>query len=222
MSLQSLTLRIHDLDKSAEQAKDLDIPFFFAFPFNSFYDVRYAIDIGVSEIYVEAPLFFELDKVKLLNIPVRAVPNVANLSSWTFRREIAPYGTWIRPEDLKYYEDFIDTIEFQSPWTRVLPREEETCYRLYHDEQNWPGDLSMLIKDLGIQAINRLIPEGELKRRLTCGQRCQENGTCHLCQRVLDLASNIKELEEYQQLKENNQLRNIDDIQEEEENGEGV
>ena len=57
-------------------------------------------------------MFFEMDEVKKFGVPVRAVPNVAHLNDIPTKNGI--YGTWIRPEDLELYNDYITYIEFED------------------------------------------------------------------------------------------------------------
>jgi hypothetical protein len=51
-------------------------------------------------------------KVKLLNIPIRAIPVFAFLDG--LPRDNGVNGNWIRPEDLEAYSLYINTIEFGS------------------------------------------------------------------------------------------------------------
>ena len=47
----------------------------------------------------------------------------------------------------------------------------------------------MLVKDLDHPAVNRMIPPTLAEARISCGQKCMENGICHLCERTLNLAN---------------------------------
>lgn len=210
-------LRLHYLEGYIEEAKDLNIPFFFAYPFSSFYDLRKAIDLGVSYVYLDAPIFFQMPEVRKLGIPIRLLPHLANYSTWGFKREKAPYGTWIRPENIDDYEDYAYVVDFcYPPYTHLLPKQEEAYYRIYHDKKAWPGDIQLVIKDIGIPALNRLIPKEELTKRLTCGQKCQMNGICHYCERILDLAAEEEEIRAYKEAKENDELKSIENLENEE------
>ena len=143
--------------------------------------------MGVSQLIIDAPLFFQMDKVKAFGIPVRAAANLSN-------RGILPtadagvVGPWIRPEDVSIYEKYIDIIEF----LQVNLKQEQALFRIYAEQHEWPGDVKLIINDLDSPALNRLIPPTFAKSRLNCGHRCQESGTCHICWRFLNLADEEK------------------------------
>ena len=63
---------------------------------------------------LDAPLFFDLPNVVKITkkVPIRAVANVANEIKWPDDNGL--YGTWIRPENVKDYERYISTIEFED------------------------------------------------------------------------------------------------------------
>lgn len=176
------------------ECKKRNIKCYYLEPIRTFRELNGLKKLGVEYVIIDAPLFFQMDKVKQFNIPVRIA---ANLSL----REILPYddgvpGPWIRPEDIETYEPYVDMIEF----LRANLDEEKALYRIYAEQANWPGDLKMLIKDLNYSGVNRMIPPDLAQKRLNCGQKCQENGKCRLCWRMLDLA-NPDLLREYQKPK---------------------
>jgi hypothetical protein len=139
-------------------------------------------NLGVKWAFIDAPLFFQMDKVQQIGLPVRVTANIS-------MREALPYadgvpGPWIRPEDVELYEPYVDTIEF----SRVNLEQERALYRIYAEQKAWSGDLGMIIQDINYLGVNRMIHSDITKTRLNCGQKCQENGYCRLCWRMLDLA----------------------------------
>lgn len=159
------------------------IKFYYLNPISTFRDLQGLKALGVCYVLIDAPLFFQMDKVKNIGIPVRATANLAV-------RTLLPYtdgvpGPWIRPEDIELYEEYIDLIEFN----RVNLEQERALFRIYAQQHNWPGDLELIIQDLNYPGINRMIPSTLAEKRLNCAQRCQENNQCHLCWRMLDLAN---------------------------------
>ena len=128
------------------------------------------------------PLFFEMDIVKQFGVPVRMVPNVAYIDG--LPREDGVCGTWVRPEDLDLYEDYVEVVEFED----ANLKKEQALYRIYAEQKNWPGDLQMIITNLNHDGLNRIIVPDFAEKRLNCGQRCQKTGNCKLCYRALTLA----------------------------------
>lgn len=169
------------IDDLAE-CKKRNIKCYYLEPIRTFRELRGLKTLNVAYAIIDAPLFFQMDKVKKIGVPIRVTANLA-------MRELLPYadgvpGPWIRPEDVALYEDYIDIIEFG----RTTLEEERALYRIYAEQHKWPGELGMIIKDLNHTGINRMIPTTMTERRLNCGQKCQESDTCHLCWRMLDLA----------------------------------
>lgn len=173
-----------------EECKKIKVGYYWGYPVNNYYDLRTLKDAGVSYVRLEAPLFFEMDEVKKFGVPVRAVPNVAHLNDIPIKNGI--YGTWIRPEDMNLYEDYITVCEFED----CDIKKEGALYRIYANEKEWVGPITMLISNITTTAENHLISSEGTKIRLNCGQKCQKNGRCHICERVLRLADSEK-LQEY-------------------------
>lgn len=119
---------LSDLDY-ADLCKDMNIPFYWGFAVQSYYQLSALKDLGVCYVRLDAPLFFDLDSVAKMNVPIRAVPNVAYNDG--LKRTNGVNGTWIRPEDLKLYENYIDTIEFE----RCNQIQEQGLYRIYMEQQ---------------------------------------------------------------------------------------
>ena len=160
-----------------------DIDFYYLNPIRSFRELQGIKNIGAKWAFIDAPLFFQMDKVKEIGVPIRITANLAV-------RELLPYadgvpGPWVRPEDVDTYEPYVDTIEFG----RVNLEQERALFRIYAEQKHWPGDLGMIVQDLNYTGTNRMIPPDLAKKRLNCGQRCQESGHCRLCWRMLDLAN---------------------------------
>jgi len=159
-----------------------EINFYYLKTLTTFEEVRALQDIGASTVIIGGPIFFQMDKLEKIDIKKRVVANCAITDE--LPRKDGVVGTWIRPEDIDLYEQYVDIIEFQ----RVNQDQERALIRIYVDQHNWPGDLGMIINDLNYLGVNRMIPPTLAERRLTCGQRCQESNRCHLCWRMLDLA----------------------------------
>ena len=165
------------------ECKAHDIEFYYLEPIRSFRELQGLKLFGAKWAFIDAPLFFQMDKVRAVGLPVRVTANVSV-------REAFPYadgvpGPWIRPEDVEAYEPYVDTIEF----SRVNLDQERALFRIYAEQKKWPGELGLIVQDINYLGTNRMIPPDLVEKRLNCGQKCMENGNCRLCWRILDLAN---------------------------------
>lgn len=171
----------------AEACKNHDLLFFYAFPVNSFFELKALKDLGVSYIRLGIPIFFQSKDVATFNIPVRLTPNKAYEAY--IPRENGIAGQWIRPEDLELYDSVYPNAicEFR---TFDIPLEgnhlvyERTLLNIYKNEKHWDGRLINIIKDIGIDNLNSMVDADIGKHRLNCAQVCQL-GRCHYCERAL-------------------------------------
>lgn len=158
--------------------------FYYLSAIRTFQELNEMANFGVCRIRLGAPLFFQLDKVrKVYSGPIYAIANMASNDS-IFERADGVCGLWIRPEDIPIYKPYIELIEFVGN-----QKQEQALYRIYTEQHAWSGELGMLVQDLNYSCTNRMIPPSLAETRLTCGQKCQENGRCHLCYRMFDLAN---------------------------------
>ena len=188
LSHNKLTVCVPQLkDPRVEELVNLSIPFYWGYPISTAWELDAILKTGVSQIKIEAPLFFQQDVLKDLGVQVRLTPNVAHQGFLPFT---GVNGSWVRPEDINKYEN-IDIIEFED----CDLRKEQALYRIYAEQQEWPGQLSMIISNLELDCTNRMLPPDFTEARLNCGQRCV-TGTCRICYRYFDLAD-PKKLKNY-------------------------
>lgn len=196
LSRGKLILRARDTWEIME-AVDKEIPVYSGNPVTSFYQAKALVQMGVVYLIPDAPIFFELNKLKnMTECPLRAIPNIAYLDDLI--RPDGINGTWIRPEDQDLYNEYITTLEFSAD----SPQQEAAIFDVYRNQKEWRVRLDLLIKNIGTSAVGRLILKESMKRRLNCGQRCCSSNDCHICYNTLNLA-NAQLLE---QLKENKDL----------------
>lgn len=181
---EKFLLRIRDL-RLIEPCILHNILFYFAYPITSYDELNVALSLGSYYVRLGAPLFFDLDNVKKYfpEARIRAIPNVAYDDAYP--RENGVAGTWIRPEDITIYEDYIDAIEFND----ADLAKERALIRIYWTEREWPGDLRTLITNLQYDGVNRMIHSDVTEARLNCRQRCMAQHNCHICYRALQLAN---------------------------------
>lgn len=169
--------------KYVPELKKMEVPWYWGFPINSYFELGAIKEMGACYVKLGAPLFFDLPTVKKFEIPIRAIPNVAYDDG--LERLDGVCGTWIRPEDMDAYDEYIDAVEFAD----CDQRKEQALYRIYAEDKSWPTDLGLLITNLNHMGVNRLINPEDSQHRISCRQDCQENHICHICYRMLSIAN---------------------------------
>lgn len=179
---------LHDI-YGYQACKDHNLKYFYAFPVNSFFELKALKELGVSYVRLGMPIFFQMKDVSSFGIPVRLTPNKAYDAY--IPRSDGVCGQWVRPEDLPLYEQYGATIcefrSFEAPVENHLIYE-RTMLHIYKDRKEWPGRLADLVKDLGNDAYNSLLEEDIGEHRLNCKQICQL-GRCHYCQNAMSLSN---------------------------------
>lgn len=162
---------------------------FWSYPISTFWELRGILELGASQVLIDAPIFFEMPTVyewcKEYKAEIRCVANQC-YNNYMPRKD-GVYGVYIRPEDIPYYEPFVSHIEFV---TDSLTKE-RAYIRIYKDQGLWPGNLNILLPSFGIDVDNRGFDATFGKRRLTCRQRCQSTGRCRYCRTQVELINAI-------------------------------
>ena len=138
------------------------------------------LDLGVSDIYIDGPLCFQMDKIALAkgSTKIRVSPNV---SPNTLLTRGKPNNFFIRPEDLKLYSA-IDVVDFNE---KNLEKE-EVLFSIYN-RGSFRFPLNNLITNFPYEVSNLLFKEDFAEARLNCGQRCKTPGkSCHICESYLE------------------------------------
>lgn len=167
--------------------KKFDLPFFYSYPVNTFFELKGLKAIGVSFIRIGIPIFFSMHDVADFDIPLRITPNKAYENY--IPRINGIEGQWIRPEDLHLYDELglpvvcefrsFGALEDGNPLIY-----ERTLLDIYKNQKKWDGRLNQIIKDIGISNLNSMVDKEIGHRRLNCGHSCQLN-RCHYCERAL-------------------------------------
>ncbi len=149
---------------------------FWAFPIYTYVELRGLITMGVSEVLLDAPLYFDLPQVKEVcgDVEIRLIANQCMNSN--IPQQFPERGTYIRPEDIKIYEKYVSHIEFK---TDSLTKE-KTLIEIYKSGV-WNGNLNLLLNDLHFNIDNRLFDVDFANRRIKCRHRCYRDDSCHLC-----------------------------------------
>lgn len=158
------------------KCKEYNLKFFWGFPITTFAELASMAINKPSFVYIGEPLCFQLEQVARYNIPIRLCPNIANyFPELTNLNSLC--GPWIRPEDLKYYEPYVSSIDFV---TDTVPKE-AILFKVYGIDKKWPDDLNILITNLNRRIINSALPDEFGERRVNCGQKCFAGKKCNHC-----------------------------------------
>lgn len=188
MSQGRLIVALSDME-DVSLCNQFGIKFFYGFPSSTFEELQALKDLGVCYFKLAAPLFFQLPDVKNLGVPIRTT---ANKSRWNDLVLTGIFGTWIRPEDVEYYEEYIDIIDFFYSTSE----QESVLYEVYKSGL-WNGRLNEIVFDLNYPKVsNGLLHSDFTKQRISCGQSCQKNGKCNICLKSFLLADAAK-IKEY-------------------------
>lgn len=174
---------------SASQARTAiknGLKFYCGYPIESEYELNGWIAAGSEYIILGMPLFFDIKRMKEIygnKVKFRAVPNIAYLDG--LPRENGINGHWIRPEDMQLYSNYIDVFEFIF---KTL-KQEKALYKRYIELQEWPGSLKTIIINFDAEGSNAMILPEVAKARLSCRQKCTQNGKCRICYHAVALAN---------------------------------
>ena len=124
------------------ECKGHGIDFYYLDPVRSFRELQGLKLFGAKWAFIDAPLFFQMDKVREVGVPIRVTANISVREAFPYEDGVP--GPWIRPEDVEAYEPYVDTIEF----SRVNLEQERALFRIYAEQKKWPGDLGLIIQDI--------------------------------------------------------------------------
>lgn len=147
--------------------------------------LQFIIHLQPSEVYVTNILGFCLDQVSIVckraGMKVRVYANIAQ-SAWDGLPAIKKF--FIRPEDIRYYENYVDGgIEFKTP-TFVA---QEVVYDAY-ERGYWFGNLSEIIIGLDTSLDSRRLPTTFGLLRAECHKRCLSGSSCSTCRTMEQFA----------------------------------
>lgn len=183
-------------------AKEKDFSVFWSYPASSYWELRGLLDLGVDQVLIDAPLYFDLPKVKRICGDVELRLQVNKCMNGYMKRRDGVCGTYVRPEDIEEYSKYVEHFEFD---TDDLGHE-KTLWNIYTKQKTWPGNLNLLLTYLNKNVDNRgfeLIPNDDndpkyfAHRRLRCAQRCQQDNRCNFCNIMFDLINSIDKNNEY-------------------------
>lgn len=165
----------------APKVLEQGFPWFWSYPVSTFWELRGILDLGVCQVLIDAPIFFELPQVyewcEEYDVEIRVIANQVYNKYMPRDKKQGIFGVYIRPEDIPYYEPYVRHIEFETNGLK----QERTYINIYKKDTIWPGSLKLLFPKIDYDVINGAFEPGFGRRRLTCRQRCQSTGRCQYC-----------------------------------------
>ena len=178
--------------------QDNDIPFFFDSFAKDWDMVLGLLSIGVSDIYISGQIGFCLHLLKdileneeMEDVQIRAVCNAAQ-ASFLYKEQDNFKAFFIRPEDVEFYGQYIDVLEFNN-----FSKSINTTYEIYK-RGTWDADLEILIDRLNISVDNRNLVQPAMQERATCQRKCLTGErSCHICDEAIAYADLLDEKNVY-------------------------
>lgn len=179
----------------ANQLREHGVPFYFEDPAFTWDQLRGMGSLGVSDVFVSGELGFDLENVKwyadLNDIKIRCYANISQ-SMWKTGDGFKDF--YIRPEDIDFYSNYIDIIEFYDSVDN-----QNVLYEIYFYDKEWNGNLREIIKGLSLDINNYYILGPEFaRRRSQCGKKCFKGERCALCDRLIEFARSLEKSEDFQ------------------------
>ena len=184
---ENIVIRTYDLSNIGTWCKDNNIKFYASFSASTFYECNALKDFGVEYITITMPLTHSMKCFNNFPVKLRMVPNIAYYAF--IPRVHGLYGQWVRPEDVKYYEN-VYIFDFED----CDLQKEKTLLKVYKEDEEWPGNLNLLISNLDVNVNNITIPKELGETRANCRQKCQDSGHCKFCETAINFSNTLYEL----------------------------
>ena len=94
---------------------------------------------------------------------------------------------FIRPEDLKEYEKYIDIIEFYN-----VDKQIDIYYDIYENKKQWFGKLNEIILDFNSEIDNKYIIPRFAEMRIRCSKKCFKGKHCRRCNVIENLSNSLE------------------------------
>lgn len=168
-------------------ARHIDpVPFYFNDIITSEKVLETYLQSGAKEVIIGGDLGFNLFSVKRKceerGIRVRVIANLALHGETEDRTTRSFTKFFIRPEEIEFYQDYVDSIEFYCPQSS-----QEKLYNFY-SKGKYVGDLVYLIHGLVESIPNRALPYQWTVMRAICNRKCQFGKKCKLCDSFIKVA----------------------------------
>ena len=175
-----------------EKFNSLNIPHYYQYICCDWENLLGFCSLNVTDIRIggDLPFMMEFTKnfAKKNGIRLRCFCNYCE-KKWDSIDTIRNF--FIRPEDISYYAQFIDTFEFMDINEN---KAYNTLYEIYAIKQKWDGKLKDIIYNYDGEEVNyTILPEfGEYRSR--CRRRCLINpNSCKICDRIIELSKSLNQ-----------------------------
>ena len=143
-----LCCRLARLD-DIEVCEELNIPYFYGMIIDRWEDLNYLAATNTKYIAAGGDLLFDLKKLHSFGKPIRVIPNA--LTDMILRnfvpkpeRNLSIIGDWFGPGGTKYFDPYIDVIEFDTDDVKM----ERGLFNMYKKNTVWPIELNKLVRGL--------------------------------------------------------------------------
>jgi len=159
----------------------------------NFYQLHSILSLGVSDIYIQDDLCYEMDNVKSYcrqyGVNLRVVLNTVPHSMLINQEE--KNIVFYRPEDT-YFDWYFDIAEFDvtTQDNKINWNLLNVLYDTYFINKRWYGNLQEIIKGLPFEVYNKsLIPDFN-ECKLNCKMKCRNrHSICNKCNQFLDISN---------------------------------
>lgn len=184
----NLYIKFIDIPLEELKNKDIHFKFFTNTLVNNIDIMQQLMDLKVTDVYIVEGLGFELEKISNYlhknNIQIRVFPNVAQ-SQWKNLPALKKF--FIRPEDLEFYTQYIDVIEFFEADKKL-----DIYYDVYMNKKKWFGRLDEIIIDFNSSLDNKYVIPKFAELRAGCRRKCLQGEKCNRCEQIENLASSLE------------------------------
>ena len=151
------------------------------------------LSLPVTDIIIGGFLGFSIKdvslKAKQYNKKIRCYCNQCQSLQFVNTSSIKSF--FIRPEDLDLYEDYIDTLEFDTKDNN--PILVNSLYKIYIKDKKWFGKLNEIIVNYKGEEDNKFIITRFGDQRLNCHKKCLSSSLgCDFCNTFVDLSNTLK------------------------------
>lgn len=178
----NFTLKISRYDENKSNSiikiiQEAEIPYFFNTGVRDWATFRGYLALKPCAMYITDNLGFEIkqcaEAAHAERVSIRIIPNAAQ-GTWDKAAGITKF--FVRPEDVKVYESYVDVMELFG-----TPDMLATYYRIYAIDKKWFGDLGEIIINFNDSLDSRNLLPSFAERRLNCGQKCLKDFSCKIC-----------------------------------------
>lgn len=182
-------------ERILQKVKDSKIPFYYNASIDNWEDLNKYTEKDVESVFICGDLAFDLARVskfcKKYRVRIRCYPNVCQYN-WDSSEGIKTF--FIRPEDVDYYNRYIDILEFWNSENMQNP-----LYSIYFHDKKWDGDLREIIQRLNFKVNSYYILGNDFaKYRSECKRDCIKTSNCNLCEQIVQFANTIEHSDKYE------------------------